>query len=253
MGQERNVGIDERERTLNLVSECADVMFDHAPVMLIAMNEQGFIVKVNQRWLETMGYELDEVLCRKSIDFMTEESGSQAVADALPLFWQVGRAHSIGCELVRKDGRVSDFLLDAYVIEQPEGERMGLARLWERSRESQRLVASTVVRSLMGLYRAQHILHGSLPSTVADEPVHQTPELQLVGLASQRVPEPTDWDQLLDIAQGVSSDLHSLADVEELRMHLLTNQRQQLLLLAETVETTLAELTMDAEKSSSQV
>ena len=178
MSQEHNVRIDEWTRTLKLVTECADIMFEHAPVMLIAMNEEGVIVKVNQRWLAAMGYESDEVLGRKSIDFMTEESGSQAVADALPLFWQVGRAHSIGCELVRKDGRVFDVLLDAYMIEQPLGERLGLASLWERSRDSQRLEASIVVRTLLGLIRAQHTLGGFLPQAVADEPLRQTRDVQ---------------------------------------------------------------------------
>lgn len=253
MSQEYNVGIGEAERTLKLVTECADIMFEHAPVMLIAMNEEGDIVKVNQRWLATMGYELDEVLGRKSIDFMTEESGSQAVADAIPLFWQVGRAHSIGCELVRKDGRVLDVLLDAYTIEQPLGERIGLASLWERSRGSQRLAAATVVRTLLELNRAQHILYGFLHPTVADQPVHQTPEVEPVSPAGRRIPEATDWDQLSDIAQEVSSELHSMADMKELRMHSLANQRQQLLLLADTVETTLEEFATDAEKSCSQI
>ena len=239
------------ERAQVAIGECADVMFEHAPVMLIAMNEEGVIVKVNQRWLAAMGYELDEVLGRKSIDFMTEESGSQAVADALPLFWQVGKAHSIGCELVRKDGRVFDFLLDAYMIEQPLGERIGLASLWERSRNSQRLLASTVVRTFLGLIRAQHILYGFLPPTVAEEPVHQTPEVQPISPASRRIPEAAEWGQLSDIAQEVSSDLHSMADVKELRMHSLANQRQELLLLAETFEITLADLTHGTEEPQS--
>lgn len=252
MSQEHNVEIQEWERTLKLVTECADVMFEHSPVMLIAMNEDGVIVKVNQQWLATMGYTLEEVIGHKSIDFMTEESGAQAVADALPLFWQAGRAHSIGCELVRKDGRVLDFLLDAYMIEQPSGERIGLASLWERSRGSQRLVASTVVRTLLGLIRAQSILYGLLPPAVADVPLDQPPEIQPVSPASRRMPEAKDWDLLSDIAREVSSDLHAMADVKEQRMHSMANQRQQLLLMAETVETTLAKLTGVAQQTGSQ-
>ena len=45
----------------------------------------------------------------------------------------------------------------------------------------------------------------------------------------------------------------AMADMKELRMHSLANERQQLLLLAETVETTLAGLAMDAGNSSSLV
>jgi len=119
MSQDQNVRVNQAS-ALKIVTECADIMFDHAPVMPIAMKEEGIIVKVNQRWLATMGHGSDEVLDSKSIDFMTEESGFQAVDDALPLFWEAGKAHSIGCELVRKDGRAFDVLLDAYTIEQPQ-------------------------------------------------------------------------------------------------------------------------------------
>ncbi|MCH7605754.1 MAG: PAS domain S-box protein [Chloroflexi bacterium] len=242
----------EAERTLTLVTECADIMFEYAPVMMHSINEEGVLVKVNQHWLATMGYELDEVLGRKSIDFLTEESRSQAVSDTLPLFWQAGRAHSIGCELVRKDGRVFDVLLDAYMIEQPQGDRTTLATLSERRHVSQRPVASSVLRVLLGLNRAQHILYEFLPPTTTDEPVHQTPEVEPVSPASPRIAKAGDWDQLSHIAQEVSSHLHAMADVKEQRMHSMANQRQQLLLLAETVETTLAKLTMDAAKTSGQ-
>ena len=118
MSQEHELGIDQ---AINLGATCAGIIFQHAPVILIAMNEEGAIVKVNEKWLASMGYEAKEVLGRKSTEFMTEESGAQAMTDAHPLFWQVGKAHSIGCEMVRKDGRVFDVLLDAYVIDQPLG------------------------------------------------------------------------------------------------------------------------------------
>ena len=170
------VGIDQAA-ALDIVTTCADIIFEYAPVMLIAMNEEGVIVKVNQRWLATMGYELDEVLGHKSVDFKTEESGSRAMADSHPLFWQAGRAHSIGLEMVRKDGRVLDFLLDAYVMEKPRGERIGIACLYERGRASERLLASTVIRSFLELTRAENILYGLVPSA-ADELVNQPHEVQ---------------------------------------------------------------------------
>ncbi len=244
MSQEHIVGIDQAA-ALNIVTTCADIIFEHAPVMLIAMNEEGVIVKVNQRWLATMDYELDEVLGHKSVEFKTEESGSQAVADSLPLFWQSGRAHSIGLEMVRKDGRVLDFLLDAYVMEKPPGERIGIASLYERGRASERHLALTVVRSILELTRAENILYGLVPST-ADELVNQLHEVQPASSGGRRSPEAEGWDQLSHIAQEVSSDLHAMAEEEELRLHSLTNQRQQVLLMAETEENALAKLTINA-------
>lgn len=244
MSQEHKLEIDQ---AVNIVDNCADIIFEHAPVMLIAMNEEGTIVKVNEQWLATMGYESKEVLGHKATECMTEESGAQAVTDAHPLFWEVGKAHSIGCEMVRKDGRVFDVLLDAYVIEQPLGERFGLASLWERGPDSKRVVASTVVRTYMGLVQASQILCGLLASTATDEPVDQATGTQPSELASQARPEADDWDLLSHIAHDVSSDMQTLAEEEEARIHSLSNQRQQLLLLAETVENTLAKVTMGAE------
>ena len=197
MSQEHELGIDQ---AINLVATCAEIIFQHAPVMLIAMNEEGAIVKVNEKWLASMGYEAKEVLGRKSTEFMTEESGAQAMTDAHPLFWQVGKAHSIRCEMVRKDGRVFDVLLDAYVIDQPPGERIGLASLWERGPDSKRVVASTVVRTNMGLIRDQHILYGIVPSSAADDAVNRTAEAQPASQAIRRSPMTEDWDLLSQIA-----------------------------------------------------
>ena len=197
MSQEHELGID---KAINLVATCAEIIFQHAPVMLIAMNEEGAIVKVNEKWLASMGYEAKEVLGRKSTEFMTEESGAQAMTDAHPLFWQVGKAHSIRCEMVRKDGRVFDVLLDAYVIDQPLGERIGLASLWERGPDSKRVVASTVVRTNMGLIRDQHILYGIVPSSAADDAVNRTAEAQPASQAIRRSPMTEDWDLLSQIA-----------------------------------------------------
>ena len=197
MSQEHELGIDQ---AINLVATCAEIIFQHAPVMLIAMNEEGAIVKVNEKWLASMGYEAKEVLGRKSTEFMTEESGAQAMTDAHPLFWQVGKAHSIRCEMVRKDGRVFDVLLDAYVIDQPLGERIGLASLWERGPDSKRVVASTVVRTNMGLIRDQHILYGIVPSSAADDAVNRTAEAQPASQAIRRSPMTEDWDLLSQIA-----------------------------------------------------
>ena len=197
MSQEHELGIDQ---AINLVATCAEIIFQHAPVILIAMNEEGAIVKVNEKWLASMGYEAKEVLGRKSTEFMTEESGAQAMTDAHPLFWQVGKAHSIRCEMVRKDGRVFDVLLDAYVIDQPPGERIGLASLWERGPDSKRVVASTVVRTNMGLIRDQHILYGIVPSSAADDAVNRTAEAQPASQAIRRSPMTEDWDLLSQIA-----------------------------------------------------
>ena len=100
---------------LRTLSRDFDILSDHAPVMMHAVDKDFRIVKVNPRWLERLGYEREEVLGRNPPDFATEESRIRSVNDTLPHFWRVGSARSVGYQLVRKDGQVADVLLDAKV------------------------------------------------------------------------------------------------------------------------------------------
>ncbi|MCI0798986.1 MAG: PAS domain S-box protein, partial [Chloroflexi bacterium] len=56
-----NQGRQQIQRTLEMVKECTQILFDHAPVMMHSINEDGALLNVNQRWSETMGYQAHEV------------------------------------------------------------------------------------------------------------------------------------------------------------------------------------------------
>ena len=86
---------------LGLAQDWFDILFDSARVMMHAVDKDFQIVKVNRRWLETLGYEANEVLGRKSTDFLTEESRIRAVTDTLPLFQRTGSARSIALPQAR--------------------------------------------------------------------------------------------------------------------------------------------------------
>ena len=74
------------DRALDLAEQYFDTVFDKAPVMLHAIDDEGRIVKVNGAWLAMLGYREDEVIGRPSTDFLTAESRARALTDALPLF-----------------------------------------------------------------------------------------------------------------------------------------------------------------------
>ena len=101
-----SIARDRLERALTLVKECYDNLFEQSPVMLHSIDQYWRLVGVNRKWLETLGYEAGDVLGRRSIDFLSEDSRAVAVSETLPLFWRTGSARSIGYEMVRKDGRV---------------------------------------------------------------------------------------------------------------------------------------------------
>ena len=232
------------QHTLDVVKECSQILFEYAPVMMHSINEDGALLKVNQRWLEILGYERDEVLGRKSVEFLTDESRAQMQADTLRLFWRVGRAYSIGAEFLRKNGRVLDVLLDAVTVDQATGGRVGLAALRDSPDIIQWSQASMIVGALQGLFQAERRLAdllvqqegGNPEAAVAPSPSGEPDQLE----STQET-----LKELSTIIQNVLTNLRALADLEEQRRHLLANKQQELSLLAETIEMALQRLAVE--------
>ena len=128
-----NIESNAHEQALYSAEEYYDVVFDGAPVMMHAIDTEGKIVKVNRMWLAKLGYAKGEVLGRRSTDFLTDASRLRALTETIPLFWRTGSAHSIGYQLVRKDGRVIDVLLDAEVIPGAPGTPTSIAAVYDGS------------------------------------------------------------------------------------------------------------------------
>ena len=59
----------------SLGNERPGLIFESAPVMMHSIDRDGRIVAVNREWLKRLGYERDEVLGRKSIDFLPTPHG----------------------------------------------------------------------------------------------------------------------------------------------------------------------------------
>lgn len=83
------------------------------PAMLHSIDSKGCIVRVSDHWLSTLGYERDEVIGRRSTDFLTPESRRFAQEEVLPKFRVDGVCHDIPYEMVRKDGTIINVLLSA--------------------------------------------------------------------------------------------------------------------------------------------
>jgi diguanylate cyclase (GGDEF)-like protein/PAS domain S-box-containing protein len=94
------------------------------PAMLHSIDEKGLLVSVSDAWLAKLGYARDEVLGRRSSDFLTSESREHAVRDVLPEFFRSGRCDNVQYQMVCKDGSVIDVLLSAVL----EGGSQGCGR-----------------------------------------------------------------------------------------------------------------------------
>ncbi len=94
---------EEKYRTLYL----------RTPVMLHSIDAQGRLLSVSDRWLQRLGYSAEEVLGRRSTEFLTEESRRFAQEEVLPGFFASGSCEDVPYQMVARDGASVDVLLSA--------------------------------------------------------------------------------------------------------------------------------------------
>ena len=107
--------LDRAETKDDVLQKYFDLIVDQAPVPVHVVDADFKITRVNQRWLDKLGYEGWEVLGRSPADFLSSESRVRAVGDVLPLFARVGSDRSVGLNFETKVGRVVPILMDAEV------------------------------------------------------------------------------------------------------------------------------------------
>jgi PAS domain S-box-containing protein len=105
--------LKEAEEALTKSEARYRYLYQNAPVMLHSIDENGQLVSVSDKWLDVMGYERAEVIGRKSIEFLTEESQRDAVEKHLPEFSRTGRVKNVPYRFVKKNGDVIDTILSA--------------------------------------------------------------------------------------------------------------------------------------------
>jgi two-component system, cell cycle sensor histidine kinase and response regulator CckA len=96
-------------------------LFERAPAMLHAIGPDGRIQRVSERWLERFGYRREEVLGRRSTEFLSEESARRASEEVLPRFFREGHCDDVPYEIVCKSGEIVNVRLSATVERDAEG------------------------------------------------------------------------------------------------------------------------------------
>lgn len=98
-------------------------LYESTPTMMHSIDASGHIVSVSQAWLDTLGYRREEVIGRKSSDFLDAASQRRAVDVVLPAFFRTGICRDVEYRMLARDGRYLDVLLSAY------GERDAAGRI----------------------------------------------------------------------------------------------------------------------------
>jgi len=96
-------------------------LYNDTPVMLHSIDHDGRLVSVSNYWLETLGYERDEVIGRASADFLTPASRSYAREVVLPAFFQTGCCKDVPYQFVRKNGEIIEVVLSAIAERDADG------------------------------------------------------------------------------------------------------------------------------------
>ena len=91
------------------------------PAMLHSIDRLGRLLSVSDLWLSKLGYSRDEVIGRKSTDFLTEESKKYAEEVILPDFFETGRCDNVPYQFIKKNGEIIDILLSATAEKDMEG------------------------------------------------------------------------------------------------------------------------------------
>jgi len=96
-------------------------LYTKTPAMLHSINFSGQLLDVSDHWLEVLGYQRNEVIGKKSIDFLVEESRHQAETVDLPRFWRAGKAREVPYQFFKKNGEIVDVLLSAIAERDEKG------------------------------------------------------------------------------------------------------------------------------------
>jgi len=96
-------------------------LYRDTPAMMHSIDGEGRIVNVSDYWLEHLGYRADEVIGRKSVEFLTEESRRYAETKVLPAFMRTGSCTNVEYQFVKKNGEIIDTLLSATAERDTDG------------------------------------------------------------------------------------------------------------------------------------
>lgn len=88
-------------------------LYNESPVMLHSIGPDGRLVSVSQYWLDKMGYTRDEVIGRRSSEFLDEESQKRAAEEVMPRFFREGSIRDVEYRFIKKNGEQIDTLMSA--------------------------------------------------------------------------------------------------------------------------------------------
>lgn len=97
--QQRN---KEHQREVLIQEKRFRLLYEHAPMPYQSLDNEGRFLEVNSNWLDTLGYQRDEVLGHLFSDFLLPE-GKALFKENFPRFKNEGKTQGIEFQLIKKD------------------------------------------------------------------------------------------------------------------------------------------------------
>lgn len=111
--------LQDRVARINLMQQAIEREYDairhyrETPAMTYSTDAQGLVLKVSDYWCKVLGYTREEVIGRRSIEFLSKASRRYALDVILPNFLLTGHCRDVPYQIVKKNGELIDVLLSA--------------------------------------------------------------------------------------------------------------------------------------------
>ena len=116
-------------------------LYARTPAMLQSNDRQGRLISVSDAWLQTLGFQRQDVLGRRFIDFLTPASALRAREVIIPRSLRDGRCDDVDLQAVTRDGRVLDVRMSLVWEYDEHGEPDHTMAVLQDVTESNQLVA----------------------------------------------------------------------------------------------------------------
>ena len=108
-------------------------LFSAAPILMHSIDKTGVLVRVSQFWADKLGYKVEDMVGRPSVEFLTEASQAYA-KQVLPRFFETGSIENIPYDFICRDGSTLPVLMSAIAEYEEDGSfRRSLAVLFDNT------------------------------------------------------------------------------------------------------------------------
>ena len=112
--------VSERTKELQISNEKYYALYENAPIPYQSLNEDGTFKDINPAWLNTLGYERNEVIGKNYKDFLHPRSKEHFETN-FPIFKEKGCVHDVQFKIRHKNGHYIDISFEGCIGYYPDG------------------------------------------------------------------------------------------------------------------------------------